>query len=78
MNDGRQSGYLPQARSSAAGRGLVRPRRGRILAGVLAGLARRFGVGPWTARVLFLLSMLLPGPQVVAYAVLWVVMPKEA
>ena len=56
----------------------MRARRGRILAGVLAGLARRFGIGPWTARVLFLLSMLLPGPQVVAYAVLWIVMPKES
>jgi len=78
MSNGRRSGYLPQARSGAAGRGLVRARRGRILAGVLAGLARRFGIGPWTARVLFLLSMLLPGPQVVAYAVLWIVMPKES
>ena len=77
MSGGRQPGYLPQARSGAAGRGLVRPRRGRILAGVLAGLARRFGIGRWTARVLFLVSMLLPGPQVVAYLVLWVVMPKE-
>lgn len=56
----------------------MRPRRDRILAGVLAGLARRFGIGPWTARVLFLLSMLLPGPQVVAYGVLWILMPKES
>ncbi len=76
MSNGRRSGYLPQARSGAAGRGLAR--RGRILAGVLAGLARRFGIGPWTVRVLFLLSMLLPGPQVVAYAVLWIVMPKDS
>ena len=51
---------------------------GGILAGVLAGLAQRFGIGAWTARVIFLLSMLLPGPQVVAYAVLWIVMPKES
>lgn len=78
MSEARRSGYLPQARSGAAERGLVRPRRDRILAGVLAGLARRFGIGPWTARVLFLLSMLLPGPQVVAYGVLWILMPKES
>ncbi len=77
MSSGRQPGYLPQVRSGAAGRGLVRPRRGRIVAGVLAGLARRFGVGPWTARVVFLVSILLPGPQVIAYLVLWIIMPKE-
>ena len=77
MSSGRQPGYLPQARSGAAGRGLVRPRQGKIVAGVLAGLARRFGIGPWTARILFVISMLLPGPQVVAYLVAWIVMPKE-
>jgi len=61
----------PHPRVDAHGRG------GRIVAGVLAGLARRFGIGAWTTRILFLVSMLLPGPQVVAYLVLWVVMPKE-
>ncbi len=71
-------GYLPQARAGAAGRGLVRPRRGKLVAGVMAGLARRFGVSPTATRVIFLLSMLLPGPQIVAYLILWVVMPKEA
>jgi phage shock protein PspC (stress-responsive transcriptional regulator) len=47
------------------------------VAGVLAGLANRFGISPWTARALFLLSLLLPGPQVLAYLVLWVLMPSE-
>jgi phage shock protein PspC (stress-responsive transcriptional regulator) len=70
-------GYLPQARAGAGGRGLVRPRDGKLVAGVMAGLARRFGVSSTTARVIFLLSMLLPGPQIVAYLILWVVMPKE-
>jgi phage shock protein PspC (stress-responsive transcriptional regulator) len=42
-----------------------------VVAGVLAGLANRFGISPWTARALFLLSLLLPGPQVLAYLVLW-------
>lgn len=78
MSSGRPPGYLPQMRSGASSRGLARPRHGRIVAGVLAGLARRFGIGAWTTRILFLVSMLLPGPQVVAYLVLWVVMPKEA
>jgi phage shock protein C len=77
VSSGRPPGALPQVRAGAASRGLARPRRGRIAAGVLAGLARRFGISPWAARIVFLLSMLLPGPQVVAYLVMWVVMPNE-
>jgi len=57
---------------------LVRPRRGRIVAGVCAGLARRFGVSPTGVRALFVLSLLLPGPQILIYLVLWIVMPREA
>ena len=56
---------------------LVRPRRGRIVGGVCAAVARRFGFSPTGVRVLFLVSMLLPGPQILAYAVLWVVIPSE-
>jgi phage shock protein PspC (stress-responsive transcriptional regulator) len=56
---------------------LIRPRRGRWIAGVCAGLGRRFGLSPNTVRLLFVLSCLLPGPQFVAYIVLWVLMPSE-
>lgn len=48
-----------------------------MLAGVLSGLARRFGARPRTFRVLFLLSCILPGPQFVAYLALWILMPAE-
>ena len=57
--------------------GLVRPRSGRLLAGVCAALAPRFGTSPTVVRLLFLLSCLLPGPQIVAYLVLWVLVPAE-
>jgi phage shock protein PspC (stress-responsive transcriptional regulator) len=57
--------------------GLVRPRRGRIVAGALVGLAQRYGVSPTVARLLFILSLLLPGPQVLAYIALWIIMPGE-
>jgi phage shock protein C len=61
-----------------ARQGLVRPREGRVLAGVCAGLGRRFGIGPWTARILFvLLLMVVPGTQVLIYPVLWILMPSE-
>ncbi|GAA2645694.1 PspC domain-containing protein [Dactylosporangium fulvum] len=58
--------------------GLVRPARGRVLGGVCAGLARRFGLDPWLARVLFVLVlMLIPGSQILIYPILWILMPSE-
>lgn len=56
---------------------LSRPSEGRVIAGVCAGLAERFGLPPNLVRVLFLLSCLLPGPQFVIYIVLWAIMPKR-
>ncbi|MFI6259231.1 PspC domain-containing protein [Micromonospora zamorensis] len=58
-------------------RKLVRPREGRMLAGVCAGLGRRFGMSAGMVRLLFLLSLLLPGTQVIVYLVLWALMPNE-
>ncbi len=58
--------------------GLTRPRQGRLLAGVCAGLARRFGIDPWLARALFVLILLvLPGSQLIVYPILWILMPAE-
>jgi phage shock protein PspC (stress-responsive transcriptional regulator) len=56
---------------------LVRPRSGRLIAGVCAALADRFGMKPWQVRLLFLVSCLLPGPQFLIYIVLWIVLPGE-
>ena len=56
---------------------LVRPKRGRMIAGVCAGLARRYGMKPWQMRALFVLSCLLPGPQILLYLGLWIVVPTE-
>jgi phage shock protein PspC (stress-responsive transcriptional regulator) len=58
--------------------GLVRPRDGRVLAGVVAGLGRRFGIDPWPARLLFVLLLLaIPGSQILVYPILWILMPTE-
>jgi phage shock protein PspC (stress-responsive transcriptional regulator) len=58
--------------------GLVRPREGRVLGGVVAGLGRRFGIAPWPARLLFvLLLMVIPGSQILVYPILWILMPSE-
>ncbi len=63
---------------SFAQQGLVRPREGRVLGGVCAGLGRRFGIAPWPARILFvLLLMVVPGSQILVYPILWVLMPSE-
>lgn len=58
-------------------RSLQRPQHGKLIAGVCAGLAQRFGLTPTQVRLLFVLSCLLPGPQFLIYAVLWVIMPKQ-
>jgi phage shock protein C len=64
--------------ASLARQGLVRPRDGRMIAGVCAGLARRFGLDPWIARLLFVLILfVVPGSQILIYPVLWLVMPNE-
>jgi len=55
---------------------LVRPRE-RWIAGVCSGLARRFGVSTGVMRTIFVVSCLLPGPQVLLYIALWIVMPSE-
>ena len=69
---------MDDIRHSFARQGLVRPRDGRILGGVFAGLGRRFGLDPWPARIVFiLLMMIVPGSQILLYPLLWVLMPSE-
>ena len=59
---------MDNIRESFSRQGLVRPRDGRILGGVFAGLGRRFGLDPWPARFVFLLLMILiPGSQILIY-----------
>jgi len=57
--------------------GLVRPRGSRLIGGVCAGLAQRFGMRTGLVRLLFVLSVILPGPQVLVYIALWILMPSE-
>ncbi|MGW0701444.1 PspC domain-containing protein [Streptomyces sp. NPDC002867] len=56
---------------------LARPRNGRMLGGVCAALARRFGMSATTMRVIFVVSCLLPGPQFLLYLALWLLLPSE-
>lgn len=56
---------------------LSRPRRGKVIAGVCAGIARRLGVSASLVRLLFVVSLLLPGPQILLYAALWILLPRD-
>ncbi|MCO8273406.1 PspC domain-containing protein [Actinoplanes sp. TRM 88003] len=58
-------------------RRLARPRDDRWVAGVCSGLARRFGVSSGVMRLIFVVSILLPGPQFLIYLILWALLPNE-
>ncbi len=72
-----QSSSLAGARAWFAQRGLTRPRRGKWVAGVAAGFARRYEWNPLVVRLLIIASFVLPGSQVLAYVALWILMPRD-
>jgi len=57
--------------------GVTRPRTGRILGGVCAGLAERYGWPVGRVRLCAVLSCVLPGPQLLLYGLLWVLLPER-
>ena len=69
-------GGLAESRAWLSGQGLLRPRQGRMIAGVCAGLARRYGMPVFLVRVLMVAAG-IAGIGVVSYLALWVLMPKE-
>ena len=56
---------------------LTRDSRNKMIAGVCAGIARRYGISTGGLRLAFVVSCILPGPQFIAYLVLWVLMPRD-
>ena len=63
--------YAPQQR-------IVRPRYGRMLGGVCAGLAQHFGWDVALVRVLlFVLVFFGCGTPLLAYLIAWIVIPNE-
>lgn len=59
---------------------LSRSRNDRVLAGVMGGIARRFGWNSTLVRVLFVLISILSAafPGIVVYLILWLLMPEES
>jgi len=58
-------------------RRLYRSREDRVIAGVCGGLAAYFGIDPTIVRVIAVVSILASGVGIVAYLILWVVVPLE-
>ncbi len=57
---------------------LIRPKDGRMVAGVCAGIGQYFGVDPNLVRiVLALLTLLSAGAAALVYLLAWVVVPEE-
>jgi phage shock protein C len=57
---------------------LRRSRSRRVIGGVCGGLAQFFGISPFWFRLAFLIA-LIPGgvPGILAYLILWIIIPKE-
>lgn len=57
---------------------LRRPRSGRMIAGVVAGLARYFGMDVTLARVLYVVGSIVSVafPGMLVYVILWIVIPE--
>ncbi len=56
---------------------LTRSDRDRVIGGVCGGIAERTGYDSSVVRLVFVLSLLLPGPQLVIYLILWAVIPAS-
>ena len=58
--------------------GWYRPREGRVLAGVCAGVGRKLGISACGARLLvFVLMVVIPGSPLLLYPIAWALMPNE-
>ncbi len=58
------------------GTSLVRPRNNKMIAGVAAAIASRFGISTFLVRLTFVITGLVGAGEVV-YILLWFLIPKE-
>lgn len=54
---------------------LMRSATDRYIGGVCGGIAQTYGLDPALVRLIALLLLLLPGPGVLVYIVMWIIMP---
>ena len=56
---------------------LYRSNKDKMLGGVAGGLADYFSIDPTLVRILFVVSLFVGGAGVIAYIILWIVVPEE-
>jgi phage shock protein C len=57
---------------------LKRSRKGKVFAGVCAGLGKYFGVDPIVWRLIFIFGTLFTiFPFICSYIIMWIVVPRE-
>ena len=69
---GAYAGFAPRLRPE-----LLRPRNGRMIAGVCAAFARTYGWNLVLVRVIVCVAALHVGLGLVAYAIAWITIPEE-
>ena len=60
------------------GKRLYRSTKDRMVAGVCAGVGDYFKIDPTLVRLVFVLLALAGGPGLVAYIVMWLIVPEES
>jgi phage shock protein PspC (stress-responsive transcriptional regulator) len=56
---------------------LIRPRQGRVIAGVCAAVADRFGWDRTLVRVLTVAAVIFAGLSLWIYILLWIIIPSD-
>lgn len=56
---------------------LYRSAKDRMIGGVAAGLGEYFDIDPTIVRVLFVVTLFLGGTGIIAYLILWIIVPEE-
>ena len=76
---GARNAALPLGAIPVGARRLIRPRNGRMIAGVCAGLALSYGWDlVWVRVITVLVALFSSGAGGIAYIIFWIVMPEEA
>lgn len=57
--------------------GLYRSPRGKMVAGVSAGLAEKTGLNAWVFRAIFIIGTFTFGPGLLAYLILALLLPMD-
>jgi len=56
---------------------LTRSTNNQMIAGVAAGIANYFNIDPTIVRLIFVITALTGGPGIVAYLIMWLLMPED-